>query len=109
VLHTARGPAHGRPHARRGWPPELASLKQHITRSLGAALPPEQSGSRWPKTSLAALHGNRRLLPHELATLQRICVQCTALLRDECQVVFDTLSVIQYRNRRALLAVNRCS
>lgn len=58
--------------AYRGFPPSLAKLKQQLT-AQSRALPPENPGSRWPKTSLGCLKEGRRLTPEQLRDLQSLC------------------------------------
>lgn len=50
-----------------GYPPSLARLKQRMAALPG--LPPEYPGSKWPKTSLAALRDGLRLTPAQLSAL----------------------------------------
>lgn len=38
-----------------------------------SGLPAEYSGSKWPKTSLGALHDKARLTPQQLEVLNAIC------------------------------------
>ena len=56
----------------RGFPPALAQLKQRLSDTYGS-LPRENPGSRWPKTSLAALRDDQRLSPEQLQRLISIC------------------------------------
>lgn len=55
-----------------GFPPALMELKQAINDTV-SGLPPEYSGSKWPKTSLGALHDKARLTPEQLDRLNSIC------------------------------------
>jgi hypothetical protein len=57
---------------RRGFPPALVRLKQHLDRRHGS-LPKENPGSKWPKTSLGAVKDKCRLDPQQLDSLLRIC------------------------------------
>ena len=66
--------------AYRGFPRQLAGLKAALPEYY-AGLPPEAPGSRWPKTTLAALRDGRRLTPEQLATLSRICWCACACMR----------------------------
>ena len=84
----------------RGWPPALSSLKGRMELTCGDSLPPEHPGSKWPKTTLAALKQERRLLPEQLAELHRICDDCQHLLRGpDLRVLVDKLSVVLYQCR----------
>jgi hypothetical protein len=57
---------------RRGFSPVLCQLKQRLSHTY-PSLPKENPGSRWPKTSLAALKDNQRLTPDQLERLVAIC------------------------------------
>ncbi len=50
----------------------LCQLKQRLSHTY-PSLPKENPGSRWPKTSLAALKDNQRLTPDQLERLVAIC------------------------------------
>jgi hypothetical protein len=69
---ATRFSAHSSPARRRGFPPALTQLKQQLSDTY-PALPRENPGSRWPKTSLAALKDNQRLSPEQLERLTVIC------------------------------------
>ena len=56
-----------------GFPPALEALKAALAAHHGEALPAENPGSRWPKSSLGCLVEGRRLTPAELDTLRAIC------------------------------------
>ena len=59
-----------------GFPPALDSergLKAALAALHGDALPAENPGSRWPKSSLGCLVDGRRLTPAELEALRAIC------------------------------------
>ena len=56
----------------RGFPPAIMELKRGID-VVCPALKAENPGSRWPKTSLAALHDRARLTPEQLQMLNTIC------------------------------------
>ena len=57
----------------RGFPKPLAQLKEHL--NLLEALPRENPGSRWPKTTIGCLRDGKRLDPQQLKTLTRLCRQ----------------------------------
>lgn len=89
-----------------GFAPALARLKNSITTQFQDMLPHENPGSRWPKTSLAALRPRQRLTPEDFAKLQAICSECSAALQladmpSEFAVPVSTLSLVMFRNRRA--------
>ena len=56
----------------RGFPPAIMQMKKVLER-MHPTLPKENPGSRWPKTSLGALRDKKRLTPHQLELLLRIC------------------------------------
>jgi hypothetical protein len=67
--------------AYRGFPRSLVDLKQHIGHHF-PELPPENPGSKWPKTTLGALaEGAPPLTLAQLRTLKRVCDECSAELR----------------------------
>ena len=65
---------------RRGFPPAITQLKTVLER-MHPTLPKENPGSRWPKTSLGALRDRKRLTPHQLERLLRICREEGALMQ----------------------------
>ena len=65
---------------RRGFPPAITQLKKVLER-MHPTLPKENPGSRWPKTSLGALRDKKRLTPHQLELLLRICREEGGLLQ----------------------------
>ena len=65
---------------RRGFPPAITQLKAVLER-MHPTLPKENPGSRWPKTSLGALRDRKRLTPHQLERLLRICREEGALMQ----------------------------
>jgi hypothetical protein len=58
--------------AYKGFPQNLVELKQQLT-DYYQALPKENPGSKWPKTSLGALKEGKRLTPEQLDKLNAIC------------------------------------
>lgn len=56
----------------RGFPPALTGLKAQLGEHY-TALPPENPGSRWPKSSLGAVKEGKRLSPEQLDKLNTIC------------------------------------
>jgi hypothetical protein len=59
-------------------------LKQRIA-AAHPALPPENPGSRWPKTSLGCLKDGCRLTPEQLQVLCRVCEEQSADFQPESQ------------------------
>ncbi|GIL55474.1 hypothetical protein Vafri_11033 [Volvox africanus] len=81
-----------------GFPPALMELKHAINDTV-EGLPSEYSGSKWPKTSLGALHDKARLTPEQLERLNVICKEESAKLSqeaDEQAVLVDQLTVVFY-------------
>jgi hypothetical protein len=66
-------------------PPHTQHARLHTTHTHAQAdlpnyyggLPPENPGSRWPKTSLGALRDGRRLTPEQFKVLMKICFECS--------------------------------
>ncbi|KAG2424520.1 hypothetical protein HXX76_014401 [Chlamydomonas incerta] len=84
-----------------GFPPALTALKQSINDTV-SGLPAEYSGSKWPKTSLGALHDKARLTPQQLETLNAICKEESAKFSQEADdqaVYVDRLTVVFYECR----------
>ena len=68
----------------RGFPPAIKALKREAQAAFRAALPPENPGSRWAKTTLGCLRDDKRLTVEGLRRLARVCDERTrAFLRDE--------------------------
>ena len=61
-----------RRHSCSGFPRALIDLKEALAAAC-SALPPENPGSKWPKTTLGALNNGARLTPEQLAQLNTIC------------------------------------
>jgi len=78
-----------------GFPPALVELKQRIELAHGHCLPRESPGSKWPKTTLAALKDGKRLTPHQLEKLNELCARESA--------------AFHYEGDRASLAVTHAS
>ena len=77
-----------------GFPPGLASIKVSLA-TLPAA--PEKFGSKWPKTTLAALRDEAPLTLEQLQQLKVVCAQHAAAL--PAAVPLDSVSVIDYEQR----------
>ncbi|KXZ55125.1 hypothetical protein GPECTOR_3g277 [Gonium pectorale] len=83
-----------------GFPPPLLCLKDSINETV-PGLTPEYSGSKWPKTSLGALHDKARLTPEQLERLNAICKEESAKLTqaDDQAVLVDQMTVVFYECR----------
>ena len=79
-----------------GFPPVLAGIKARLNEE--DALPPENFGSRWPKTTLAALHDDAPPLSlAELTRLRALCEEKASTL--VVRVPVATLSLVAYDHR----------
>ncbi|MBN2533925.1 MAG: hypothetical protein JXB88_13630 [Spirochaetales bacterium] len=67
--------------AYRGFSPVLLDIKKEITTRL-PCLKKENSGSKWPKTTLGALRDERTLSMDDLFTLRDICDSMNPLLQN---------------------------
>eukprot|EP00928_Gymnodinium_smaydae_P042815 TRINITY_DN28802_c0_g1_i1.p1 TRINITY_DN28802_c0_g1~~TRINITY_DN28802_c0_g1_i1.p1 ORF type:complete len:264 (-),score=31.99 TRINITY_DN28802_c0_g1_i1:205-894(-) len=73
-----------------GWPAEVEMFKDQLLSTL--PLKPENPGSVWPKTSLAALRDGMRLEPQQLEVLKQICADATnQLLQTDWSLDVKTL------------------
>lgn len=82
-----------------GFPPALEELKEALSAHHGAALPPENPGSRWPKSSLGCLANGRRLNPEELARLHAVCTAHSVVLPAAQPVVVEDLQLTLFACR----------
>jgi len=55
-----------------GFPPAILEMKEQID-AQHPALPPESSGSKWPKSSLGCLHDDVTLTVEQFETLNALC------------------------------------
>ena len=79
-----------------GFPPVLAGIKARLNEEDD--LPPENFGSRWPKTTLAALHDDAPPLSlPELTSLRALCEEHALQL--SLRVPVSSLSVVSYDQR----------
>ena len=79
-----------------GFPPVLAGIKARLNEEDG--LPPENFGSRWPKTTLAALHDDAPPLSlAELTRLRALCEEHASQL--SLRVPVSSLSFVSYDQR----------
>ena len=79
-----------------GFPPALAGIKARLNEEDG--LPPENFGSRWPKTTLAALHDDAPPLSlAELTRLRELCEEHASKL--SLRVPVERLSFVAYDQR----------
>lgn len=82
-----------------GWPESLARLKGALADAL-PAMPSENPGSRWPKTTLAALRDGERLSQDDVVRLREATAEATTcLFRNVAPVPVDFLSVVELRDR----------
>lgn len=89
--------------SRRGFPDPILQLKQRIS-EMFPGLPPENPGSKWPKTSLGALKDGQRLTPDQLATLKQVCAEVSeefhAIYAGAApNVTMTNLSLVLFHNR----------
>ena len=76
-----------------GFPPVLAGIKARLNEE--DALPPENFGSRWPKTTLAALHDDAPPLSlAELTSLRALCEEHASKL--SLRVPVSSLSFVSF-------------
>ena len=79
-----------------GFPPVLAGIKARLNEEDG--LPPENFGSRWPKTTLAALQDDAPPLSlAELTSLRELCEEHASKL--SLRVPVSRLSFVSYDQR----------
>jgi hypothetical protein len=79
-----------------GFPPMLAGIKARLNEEDG--LPPENFGSRWPKTTLAALHDDAPPLSlAELTSMRALCEEHASKL--SLRVPVSSLSFVSYDQR----------
>ena len=79
-----------------GFPPVLVGIKARLNEEDG--LPPENFGSRWPKTTLAALHDDAPPLSlAELTSLRALCEEYASQL--SLRVPVSSLSFVSYAQR----------
>ena len=79
-----------------GFPPVLAGIKARLNEEDG--LPPENFGSRWPKTTLAALQDDAPPLSlAELTRLRALCEEHASKL--SLRVPVSSLSLVSYAQR----------
>ena len=87
-----------------GFPPVLAGIKARLNEE--DALPPENFGSRWPKTTLAALQDDAPPLSlAELTSLRALCEECA--LKLSLRVPVERLSFVSYDQRGLERGVTR--
>lgn len=87
----------------KGFPPPVARLKTFL--SIACDLPQENPGSRWPKTSLAALNDEMTLTEDELALLLSLCEACNSKLSQACiPVSVKKLTYVHYMSRLAYVS-----
>jgi len=93
----------------RGFPPALEALKAALSAQHAGALPAENPGSRWPKSSLGCLVDGRRLTPDELSRLHAVCAAHSAALQaaPPADVAELRLALFACRSLERLVACQR--
>jgi hypothetical protein len=90
------------------WPTPLRHLKQRLNQyeSVRAdakralrPLVPENDGSKWPKTTLAALKDGRELSLEELQRLRSVCLNSATIFGDVNGLEFQSLTIVKYSCR----------
>lgn len=82
-----------------GWPESLAGLKTVLAAAL-PSVPAENPGSRWPKTTLAALRDGERLSEEDVVQLREATAEATTcLFRNPGPIPVDFLSVVELGDR----------
>eukprot|EP00961_Rhodomonas_salina_P203197 2741754-Rhodomonas_salina.1 len=92
------------------WPTPIRQLKQRLNdraawtaRMAGNRTPPplvpENDGSKWPKSSLAALKDGRELSQQELERLHAVCSNSDKILGGVSGLEVHGLSVVKYSCR----------
>lgn len=89
-----------------GFPHGLAQLKARI-RERCTPLVAESPGSRWPKTSIAAVRPGKRLTPQQLGLLLDVCSSTSHAL-EGMRLIVDALSYVQYTTRCACRCQGQC-
>jgi len=92
-----------------GFPPPLVTLKLRLEASrerLG--LPLEGFGSKWPKTTLAAMHDDATPMGlKEFEALRDICREHTARLAGAPRIPAATVSLVDYEQRSLEQVIHR--
>ena len=95
-------PTHPHPPTHSGFSQSVLELKGSID-AAHPSLPPEASGSKWPKTSVACLREGRRLTPEQLAALLRACREESAAsfgaARPALRIALDSAAMVLYACR----------
>ena len=86
-----------------GFPQSILSLKSFLE-SRCPTLAQEHPGSKWPKTSLAAVNDeNANISKGQLEILHEICEAANSLLTgqgaDQCPIQFNSFSYVHFQNR----------
>ena len=86
-----------------GFPPSLEGVKSRLNSAHCSLFGPENFGSKWPKTTLAATADGATLLSlDDLAALRRICINhslALQLISKDAAITVNTLSVVHYSQR----------
>ncbi|KAK9815519.1 hypothetical protein WJX72_004976 [[Myrmecia] bisecta] len=86
----------------RGFPTALITLKAALQRHH-PALATENSGSKWPKTTLGAIKDKKRLMPEQLTKLMAVCAEESA-----CFAAAEEIAGLQVRVDKAAIAMYEC-
>ena len=89
-----------------GLPRPLVELKARL-REASAALPAENPGSLWPKTTVAALRDDVRLTPAQLETLLEICEAMADDVQQENAFEVADLDLVVYECRSLEKRINQ--
>lgn len=86
-----------------GFPQPLLNVKAMMD-SECTGIAPENPGSKWPKTSLAAVNdGCAGITKQQLAVLHKICRAANSILStkaaDQMPIHFQSLSYVHFQNR----------
>lgn len=58
----------------------LLDVKRHVEFAMGGSLKPENTGTKWPKTTLGCLNDGKKLSREELKTIRKLCDTANAKL-----------------------------
>lgn len=86
-----------------GFPQPLLNVKAMVDREC-TSIAPENPGSKWPKTSLAAVNDEcPSITKQQLAVLHKICRAANSILltkaADQMPIHFRSLSYVHFQNR----------
>jgi hypothetical protein len=83
-----------------GFPQPLVTLKEKIGAAF-TTIAAEGNGSKWPKTTLAAVKDGKRLSLEQLKKLKAVCSKHSRLLTSTANppILCDRLALVTYENR----------